>query len=270
MMPPPPTRREDVVDTLHGVDRRRPLPLVGGRRRPRGAQWVAAQNRHTRQALDARPDRECVARAPRRVDGPARRAGGAWSAATALFTRRAARRRRAVRAGAALARRSIPRRRAGRPGRPRRSVPPTRPAPSTGSTPSPDGTLVALGISEGGTEHSTLRVLVVGTGRAARPARRRDPRHPGVQRGVGARRLGLLLHPLPGGRRVPPHGVTTTDSATTVARRPGRVGRAPRRRRRGPTVDAVARRSLACWSHVMVGWSRHRRPRARPVAPDAG
>ena len=52
-----------------------------------------------------------------------------------------------------------------RPASTRPSAPPTRPTPSTGSTPSPDGALVAFGVSEGGTENSVLRVLDADDGR---------------------------------------------------------------------------------------------------------
>jgi prolyl oligopeptidase len=55
---PPPTRREDVVDALHGVELTDPYRWLESGDAPDVAQWVAAQNHYTRQALDARPDRE--------------------------------------------------------------------------------------------------------------------------------------------------------------------------------------------------------------------
>ncbi len=53
----PPTRRDDVVDTLHGVDVPDPFRWLEDGDDPEVRQWVAGQNAHTRQALDARPDR---------------------------------------------------------------------------------------------------------------------------------------------------------------------------------------------------------------------
>ncbi|MET0144674.1 MAG: prolyl oligopeptidase family serine peptidase [Ilumatobacteraceae bacterium] len=54
----PPTRRDGVVDTLHGVDVPDPYRWLEDGDDPEVRQWVADQNAHTRQALDARPDRE--------------------------------------------------------------------------------------------------------------------------------------------------------------------------------------------------------------------
>ncbi|MEX0847883.1 MAG: prolyl oligopeptidase family serine peptidase [Ilumatobacteraceae bacterium] len=55
---PTPTRREDTVDTLHGIDVPDPYRWLEVGESPEVGQWVAQQNQHTRQALDARPDRE--------------------------------------------------------------------------------------------------------------------------------------------------------------------------------------------------------------------
>ena len=57
MTSPPPARREDVVDILHGVEVRDPYRWLEDGDAAEVRQWVAAQNEHTRQALDARPDR---------------------------------------------------------------------------------------------------------------------------------------------------------------------------------------------------------------------
>jgi prolyl oligopeptidase len=54
---PPPTRREDIIDALHGVDVADPYRWLEAGDSPEVAEWVAAQNAYTRQALDARPDR---------------------------------------------------------------------------------------------------------------------------------------------------------------------------------------------------------------------
>ena len=57
MTAPPPTRRDGVVDVLHGVEVPDPYRWLEDGDAPEVQQWVAAQNAHTRQALDARPDR---------------------------------------------------------------------------------------------------------------------------------------------------------------------------------------------------------------------
>ncbi|HEU4840078.1 MAG TPA: hypothetical protein VFT09_01520, partial [Ilumatobacteraceae bacterium] len=54
---PPPARREEVVDILHGVEVPDPYRWLEDGDAAEVRQWVAAQNEHTRQALDARPDR---------------------------------------------------------------------------------------------------------------------------------------------------------------------------------------------------------------------
>ena len=56
-MTPPHTRREAVVDTLHGVPVPDPYRWLETGDDPEVQQWVAEQNRHTRTALDALPDR---------------------------------------------------------------------------------------------------------------------------------------------------------------------------------------------------------------------
>ena len=129
---PPPARREDVVDILHGVEVHDPYRWLEDGDAAEVRQWVAAQNEHTRQALDARPDRGIVARAPRRVDAAARRRRRAGPRAPPVLPR-AARRRRAVPADPTVRHRSR---------RPRPSscstppsAPPTPPTRSTGSTP---------------------------------------------------------------------------------------------------------------------------------------
>ena len=57
MTAPPPTRRDGVVDTLHGIEVPDPYRWLEAGESADVQQWVAAQNEHTRQALDARPDR---------------------------------------------------------------------------------------------------------------------------------------------------------------------------------------------------------------------
>jgi prolyl oligopeptidase len=55
--PPPPTRREEVVDVLHGVPVPDPYRWLEPGDDPEVRQWVAGQNAHTRKALDSRLDR---------------------------------------------------------------------------------------------------------------------------------------------------------------------------------------------------------------------
>jgi prolyl oligopeptidase len=55
---PPPTRREDVVELVHGLDVVDPFRWLESGESPEVVDWVARQNAHTRQALDARPDRD--------------------------------------------------------------------------------------------------------------------------------------------------------------------------------------------------------------------
>ena len=74
VMPPPPSRRDGVVDTLHGVEVADPYRWLEDGASGEVQQWVAAQNRHTRQALDSRSDRSAVARTPDRADGAPGRA----------------------------------------------------------------------------------------------------------------------------------------------------------------------------------------------------
>ena len=56
-MTPPHTRREAVVDTLHGVPVPDPYRWLEAGDDPEVQHWVAEQNRHTRTALDALPER---------------------------------------------------------------------------------------------------------------------------------------------------------------------------------------------------------------------
>ncbi len=57
MTAPPPSRREDIVDVLHGVAVPDPYRWLEHGDAAEVQQWVEAQNAHTRQALDARPER---------------------------------------------------------------------------------------------------------------------------------------------------------------------------------------------------------------------
>src|SRR6478609_849478 len=56
-MTPPRTHRDAVVETLHGVEVRDPYRWLEAGDDPEVQRWVAEQNRHTRTALDAIPER---------------------------------------------------------------------------------------------------------------------------------------------------------------------------------------------------------------------
>jgi prolyl oligopeptidase len=156
----PPTRREAVVDTLHGVEVPDPYRWLEDGDAAEVQQWVAAQNAHTREALDARPDR------------------GWWRERLVALMQRPVVLAVQVRgehvfclerpAGAEQF--QLTRRSAKDPA----AAPVVLLDPGTGAadaavavdwfSASPDGALVAVGTSEGGTEESVLRVLDAGDG----------------------------------------------------------------------------------------------------------
>jgi prolyl oligopeptidase len=160
MTPLPPTRRDDVVDHLHGVDVADPYRWLEDGESAEVQAWVATQNGRSRQALDARPDRpwwhqRLVELMQRSVVMAVQVRGGRLfclerPAGTEQFV---------------LTRRS--------------ALDPLVPAtvlldPAVGTADaanaidwfdaSPDGSLVALGTSEGGSEESVLRVIDGGDG----------------------------------------------------------------------------------------------------------
>src|SRR5687767_9704647 len=59
--PYPPTRREDIVDTLHGVEVRDPYRWLEDEHSPEVKAWMDAQHAHARAHLDALPEREALA-----------------------------------------------------------------------------------------------------------------------------------------------------------------------------------------------------------------
>jgi prolyl oligopeptidase len=159
-MQPPPTRRVAVVDTLHPgtpfeTQVEDPYRWLEDGNDPEVQAWVAVQNQRTREALDARPDRElwherlvALMQLPVVVGAQVRgdvlvtleRPAGAQQSVLLA--------RSAVHAGAA-------------------PVVLADPAAGTHDDAaavdwfwtSPDGALVAYGVSEGGTENSVLRVV---------------------------------------------------------------------------------------------------------------
>lgn len=157
---PPPTRREDVVDAIHGVDVSDPYRWLESGDAPEVIGWVAEQNLHTRKALDARPDR------------------GRWferlSALTSLPTVLGCRLRNdrlfVLERGRGADQFALVLRSASDATvAPRMLLDPAGAATDAAVaidwySPSPDGSQVALGLSEGGTENSVLRILDVATG----------------------------------------------------------------------------------------------------------
>ncbi len=155
MAPLPPTRRDDIVDILHGVEVADPYRWLEDGDAAEVRQWVATQNAFTREVLDARPDR------------------GWWrerlNALMRLPVTTAAQVRDqhlfCLERGAGAEQFVLTRRSATDPNAP--PVVLLDPAAGTADATtaidwfeaSPDGSLVAVGISEGGTEESVLRVL---------------------------------------------------------------------------------------------------------------
>jgi prolyl oligopeptidase len=157
---PPPTRREDIVDVIHGVGVADPYRWLEDGESAEVAEWAAAQNAHTRRLLDARPVRE---RWQQRLAALTALPTVLWCKVRGdrLFVQERAE-------GAdqfALVLRS-----ASDPDAPPRVL--LDPAGGAADAavaidwyePSPDGSLVALGLSEGGTEDSVLQILHVDSG----------------------------------------------------------------------------------------------------------
>jgi prolyl oligopeptidase len=145
---------------LHGIAVDDPYRWLEDGDAPEVTAWVAAQNDHTREALDARPDR------------------GRWHERLAALVGLPTVLGIAVRGdrlfllerGRGADQYALVERSARDAGTPRRVL--LDPASFAGDAavaidwfePSHDGALIALGLSEGGTEHSTLRLLDVATG----------------------------------------------------------------------------------------------------------
>ncbi len=157
---PPPSRREDVGRRAPRRRRGRSLPLAGRRRGRRGrGLWAAEQEQPPAGHLDA------VARAR----APSRR-GCARSSPSALVSAARLRRRAATSTRSARARRSSRCSTCARAATAPTASCSIRPRWRGDATcaldwyyPSPDGRLLAYGLSEGGSEKSTLRVRDVAT-----------------------------------------------------------------------------------------------------------
>ncbi len=147
-----------MADTLHGVSVADPYRWLEDGDDPEVQQWVAEQNRYTRQALDARPDRDAWHERLVALMGLPVVLSAVVRGDRVFTSERPAGNDQYV-----LALRSLDA---------IESSPTILFDPALGAAdaavaidwfePSPDGTMVAVGVSEGGTENSTLRVLVVG------------------------------------------------------------------------------------------------------------
>ena len=155
LVTPPPSRRGDVVDTLHGVEVADPYRWLEDGESDEVQHWVADQNRYTRQAIDVRPERSIwherlialmelpvVLAAEIRGDVVVTTERNAGEQQASLVVRSA------VDVGAT----------------PLVLVDPAAGAADAAVAvdwffPSPDGALVAYGVSEGGTENSVLHVI---------------------------------------------------------------------------------------------------------------
>ena len=157
---PPAARKQDLVETIHGVAVADPYRWLEESGNGEARTWVEAQNAWTRQALDARPGREALRRrladllAIGSLGTPVGR-GGRY-----FYTRR----------DGADQNQPILYVRQGLSGEDRVLIDPNR-LSADGTTsidwwyPSEDGRLLAYGVSQGGDEKSTLKILDVGTGR---------------------------------------------------------------------------------------------------------
>ena len=158
--PPPPTRADDVVEVLHGIEVADPYRWLEDGDDPEVRAWTAAQNARTREVLDAVDERRTLHRRLTELLD-ARVVLGGRVAGERLFT---------VERGGGLDQSALFVRSALDPTtEPRLLVQPQRlegddTAALDWYHPSPDGRLVALGLSTGGDERSTLRVLDVVTG----------------------------------------------------------------------------------------------------------
>ena len=257
---PPAPARDDVVDVLHGVEVADPYRWLEDGDAAEVAAWVAAQNERTRQALDARPDRQGVARAPRRAAGAARSRPACRLAGDRVF---ALERGGGQKQFVLVVRSAVdPRRRpascsirpssGGRRRRGHRLVPPVARRSASSPTASPRAATSAACCGSS-------------TSRPAATARR-DPRHPGGLGGLAPRRQRLPLHPLSGGRRVPPDGSTAT-ARRAAGPTTSWCGTSCRPGDRGPT--SPSRPTAAARSCTSLGrLGPHRRPPPRPPTGD--
>ncbi len=193
LVTPPPSRRGEVVDTLHGVQVADPYRWLEDGESGEVQQWVDAQNRFTPgKRSTPRPDRSIWhERLIALMELPVVLAAEVRGDVVVTMERRAGEQqasliaRSAVDAGAA----------------PLVLVDPAAGAADAAVAvdwfyPSPDGALVAYGVSEGGTENSVLRVIRTADGSQVGDV---IPNTRACTVGVGARRERVRLHALPRG-----------------------------------------------------------------------
>ncbi len=160
-MTPPPTRREEVVDVIHGLELADAYRWLEDGDSAETAHWVAAQNADTRQALDARSHRDdWHGRLSALVGLPTVMSCTAHGDHLFVLERAAGSDQFALVVRSATDP-AVP---------PRVLLDPASMAADAAVAidwfePNDDGTLVAVGLSEGGTEESTLHLLDVATGR---------------------------------------------------------------------------------------------------------
>jgi prolyl oligopeptidase len=158
--PPPHSRRDDIVDVIHAVPVADPYRWLENGDDPEVHAWVADNNSRAREALDARPDRSqwherLVALMQLPVVADAAQRGDR------LFV--------VDRPPASQQFRLVLRSASDPTAEPRVLLDPATLSDDSTTAldwwfPSPNGDLVAYGVSEGGTERSTLRVLRITDG----------------------------------------------------------------------------------------------------------
>src|SRR5262249_36831121 len=154
---PPPTREESAVETLHGESIADPYRGLEDGDAPETRAWVAAQNTYTRETLDGLPHRAAIRAHLDRMLHVGFAAAPQVRSARHFYLRRGGRQDQPVlvlREG---------------DGAERTLVDPNVLSASGVVAldwwqPSPDGRLLAYGLSEGGDEWSTLHVLDVDSG----------------------------------------------------------------------------------------------------------
>lgn len=191
-----PSRREAIVETLHGVPVADPYRWLEDGTAPEVKSWVAAQNALTDETLARVPEREALHERLTQL------------LAIGTISLPVVRRTRGGQLRLFFTRRSGPQDqpvlyvRDGLRGQDRTLVDPNRET-SDGTTsldwydPSPDGSMLAYGTSQGGTEDSTLRVREVATSRDL-PDRIERTRFASVAWSVDARSFFYTRYPRPG------------------------------------------------------------------------
>lgn len=153
----PETRADEVVEILHGVEVRDPYRWLENEDDPAVAAWVAAQNAYTRSVLDSLPLRLGVAARIREAVDVGALGGSTPRGQYRFFTHRAPGMEQPVLL-------------VSEGGGPPRALVDPGPMSADGTTaldwwtPSFDGELVCVGLSDAGTEDSQLRIVRTATG----------------------------------------------------------------------------------------------------------